>query len=109
MKKLLITSLVFGSFSSFACRPNIYAIKNKLVLKSLDAVSERNDLEKISTVKVSNIQMAYVVRPSNGINCPDQYSASVTVKLADKCFVVNATLSAKPENNTAEAIEIECE
>jgi hypothetical protein len=48
------------------------------------------------------------VRPANGLNCPDQYSAVVDVKLASKCFSVNVVSSAKAENELAEATEVEC-
>jgi hypothetical protein len=108
MKKIVFLVLAFASFSSFACRPNIYAVRNNLVLKALEAVSESNDILGISGVALSKLQMAYVVRPANGLNCPDQYSAVVDVKLASKCFSVNVVSSAKAENELAEATEVEC-
>ena len=110
MKSFIVVILAMSSLSAFACRPNIYAIKNTLVIKAITAVSSSQDIEDLSSVKLlTPIQMAHVEKPANGINCPDHYSATVEVSLKDKCFGVDAVTSFKADTEIAVAVETKCE
>ena len=104
--------LTLSSFSVFACIPNIPAIENSVIIKAITVVSKNTAIEGLSGVKfLSGLKMAYVARPSNGINCPDQYSATVGVGVKEKCFSVDVVHSkyVASQNNDAEAVQVKCE
>lgn len=102
MKIALFAFLMFFSFATLACRPNIHQIQHQLTMKALGRAYVQNNLSILKLLKVElfDFKMEWRNRDS-GIQCPDFYEAILTAQYTSDDGALNLKITVNSQDSIA--------
>lgn len=113
MKFVFALALLVSSSQAFACRPNIYAIKHRIIMSAIDTVFSEKYLtiEQLDSKNIEDLKFAWI-NTNSGYQCHDRENALVKLgyQVANREGVttkreVRVTLQADNGKTTSATVE----